>query len=418
LGFAYKATSLDNIGRFRYFFENDEHIKNILSKSLTSIFGQREFPVNWEDFSRKVYRATGQPFHEKPSFDERVVEEKQLYYYSASLSHNEEEGEVIIRFEAQDSSIDELVSVNVTQHTFNDTRERELTFTGASDEIVLSVPADIENLVLDIDERDDVRLEMQKPFMFWLYQLRNDEDASKRKEAAAGLRHYSDNPDLQLALLDIIEMESESEVYAEIVRTLSFVTGGASGTSQLFMDRAGANHPDNVRLEAVRALAAYGENDMVISRLQSLIRNAENNELRREAIHSLAAITNLQRFSTITESLMLEEPVLGQVPLLLENLAAKGGEERAVQLSRTFLSSEFPYDIRSRVLQLVLANDSSQQGWERRIGELISDRDPRIRYLSVGGLQYLPAEKRQEIIESRRAEEFDERVYRAINEIR
>jgi hypothetical protein len=300
---------------------------------------------------------------------------------------------------------------------FNDTRERELTFTGSSDEIVLSVPADIENLVLDIDERDDIRLEMQKPFMFWLYQLRNDEDAENRKEAAAGLRDYSDNPDLQLALLDIIEMESESEVYTEILRTLSFATGGASGTSQMFLERTGANHPENVRLEAVRALGSYGDNDMVISRLQSIIRSDVNDDLRREAIHSLAAVTDLTRFANITESMMLEDAVLGKVPLLLENLAAKGGEERAVQLSRTFLSSEFPYDIRSRVLRLVLANDSSQQGWERRIGELISDRDPRMRYLSVEGLQHLSSENRHEIIESRRAEEFDERVYRAIDEI-
>jgi len=412
----YKATSLDNVDRFRYYVEGDEHFKNILLQSLSNLFDQRDYPVTWEDFSRVVYRSTGQPLREKPHFEEREVEEEQIYYYSVSLDYNEEEGEVRVRFDALDDTIDELVSVNVTQYMFNETRERELTFTGSSDEIVLNVPADIENLVLEIDERDDIRLEKQKPFLFWLYQIRNGEEAEHRKDAAAGLRDYSDNPDLQLALLDIIEMETEPEVYAEIVRTLSFVTGGASGTSQLFLDRIGTNHPENVRLEAVRALASYGENDMVISRLQSLIRSAENDDLRREAIHSLAAITDLSRFATITESMMLEEAVLDQVPLMLENLAAKGGEERAVQLSRTFLSSEFPYEIRSRVLQLVLNQDSSQQGWERRIEALISDSDPRIRYLSVGGLKHLSPENRQEIIEFRLAEEFDERVYRAINE--
>ncbi|CAN5116768.1 hypothetical protein BH23BAC3_BH23BAC3_09710 [soil metagenome] len=414
----YKATSLDNINRFSHYLQNDEHMEMIMNESLTTLFDQRDYPVSWNDFSRVVYRTTGQPLFEKPHFEAPEIEEEQIYHYQVNIEHAEEENEVMIRFQALDDAVDELVSVSINEYSFNASRERELTFTGSSDEIVLSVPAGIENLVLSIDERDDIRLELQKPFMFWLHQIRNGETADQRKDAAAGLLDYSDNPDLQLALLDIIEMDSDPDVYAEIVRTLSFVTSGASGTSQLFLDRTGSGQPENVRTEAVRALASYGENDMVISRLQSIIRSAETENLRKEATHSLAAVTDLTRFTTITESMILEESVLNDVPLLLENLAAKGGEEKTVQLSRTFLSSEFPYEIRSRVLLLVLNHDQSQQGWERRIEPLLNDRDPRIRYLSVGGLQYLSNQKREQLIDIRLAEEFDERVYRAIEQVR
>lgn len=410
----YMGISTDNIDRFRYTLETDQRLGRTLSESLSGIFEEAKFPLSWSDLSRIIYRTTGQPYFEKPRFTEPKTEEEQIYYYRVEIVHDEDENEVSIRFNATETAVDELVSVNVLEYTFNEVIERELTFTGANDEIVMSVPAGIENVVLEIEERDDIRLEVQKPFMFWVYQLRNGDTPDQRRKAARALREFSDNPDLQLALMDIIEMESDSGVYSEIVRTLSYVTDGASGTAQLFLDRTGSGKPKSVRIEAVRALGSYSGNDMVISRLQSLLRSAESANLREEAIHSLAAVTDFERFTTITESMIVQETVLDEVPLLLESLAAKGGEERSVQLAETFLSSEFPYHVRSRALTHILSLDQSQQGWERRIETLMTDRDPRVRYISVEGLQYLSSETREGIVTARLAEEFDERVHRAI----
>lgn len=410
----YMGISTDNIDRFRYTLETDQRLGRTLSESLSGIFEEAKFPLSWSDLSRIIYRTTGQPYFEKPRFTEPKTEEEQIYYYRVEIVHDEDENEVSIRFNATETAVDELVSVNVLEYTFNEVIERELTFTGANDEIVMSVPAGIENVVLEIEERDDIRLEVQKPFMLWVYQLRNGDTPDQRRKAARALREFSDNPDLQLALMDIIEMESDSGVYSEIVRTLSYVTDGASGTAQLFLDRTGSGKPKSVRIEAVRALGSYPGNDMVISRLQSLLRSAESANLREEAIHSLAAVTDFERFTTITESMIVQETVLDEVPLLLESLAAKGGEERSVQLAETFLSSEFPYHVRSRALTHILSLDQSQQGWERRIETLMTDRDPRVRYISVEGLQYLSSETREGIVTARLAEEFDERVHRAI----
>ena len=414
----YKGISSDNLHRFRYKLDTDQKLSRVLSESLPSLFEEADYPLGWTDLSRIIYRTTGQPYFEKPAFVEPEPEEEMLYYYEVQVQHDEDENEVVFRFNAAETAVDELVSVNVLEYTFNEMNERDLTFTGTNDEIVMSVPAGIENVVLNIEEREDIRLEVQKPFMFWIYQLRNDDSADRRREAAAALRAFSDNPDLQLALMDIIEMESDSGVYSEIVRTLSYVTDGASGTAQLFLDRTGSGQPEGVRVEAVRALGSYPGNDMVISRLQSVIRSSDAANLREEAIRSLAAVTDLERYTTITESLIVQENVFHEVPLLLENLAAKGGEERTVQLAETFLSSEFPYSIRRSALAQILALDQSQQGWERRIENLMSDRDPRIRYMAVEGLQYLSGSSRQEIITERLTEEFDERVYRALESAR
>lgn len=410
----YKGISSDNLDRFRYTLEADQKLSRIFSESLPVLFDEAEYPLGWSDLSRILYRTTGQPYIEKPEFVEPEPEEEMLYYYRVQILHDEDENEVSVRFNASETAVDELVSVNVLEYTFNEVNERELTFTGANDEIVMSVPVGIENVVLNIEERDDIRLEVEKPFMFWIYQLRNGDSADQRREAAAALRAFSDNPDLQLALMDIVEMESDSGVYSEIVRTLSYVTDGASGTAQLFLDRSGSGQPEGIRIEAVRALGSYAGNDMVISRLQSVIRSSEVATLREEAIRSLATVTDLERYTTITESLIVQENVFHEIPLLLENLAAKGGEERTVEIAETFLSSEFPYHIRRSALLQILTLDQSQQGWERRIENLISDKDPRIRYMAVEGFQYLSTNSRERIRTERLTEEFDERVYRAI----
>lgn len=411
----YKGISSDNLDRFRYTLEADQKLSRIFSESLPVLFDEAEYPLGWSDLSRILYRTTGQPYIEKPEFVEPEPEEEMLYYYRVQILHDEDENEVSVRFNASETAVDELVSVNVLEYTFNEVNERELTFTGANDEIVMSVPVGIENVVLNIEERDDIRLEVEKPFMFWIYQLRNGDSADQRREAAAALRAFSDNPDLQLALMDIVEMESDSGVYSEIVRTLSYVTDGASGTAQLFLDRSGSGQPEGIRIEAVRALGSYAGNDMVISRLQSVIRSSEVATLREEAIRSLATVTDLERYTMITESLIVQENVFHEIPLLLENLAAKGGEERTVEIAETFLSSEFPYHIRRSALLQILTLDQSQQGWERRIENLISDKDPRIRYMAVEGFQYLSTNSRERIRTERLTEEFDERVYRAID---
>jgi len=85
-----------------------------------------------------------------------------------------------------------------------------------------------------------------------------------------------------------------------------------------------------------------------------------------------------------------------------------------VQLSDTFLSAEFPYEVRLGALNVILNTDQSEQGWSSRIDELLTDSDPRIRYRAVAGLQFLSTQERNSLIEIRMIEEYDERVASAL----
>jgi len=385
-----------------------------LEISMDSFFSRAGSQFNWYDAALLIYRQTGQPYFENPDFEmpEREVADK--YEYTADLDWDEEENSVTIRFTAEKDVIDELVSVKAIVYDFNEARERNLDFTGAQDEVVISVPASVENVRITIPDRDDIILKENKPFMFWIYQIQNDEEANNRKAAAAGLQNYTDNPDLQLALLDVLNIETNPLVYAEIIKTLSIVTDGASGTDQIYLERASTNQPEQIQIAAVKALSAYGNNDQVINRLRSVARGSEYREVRLQALHSLSNVVDSEAFINITETLMLDDRMLYEVPELLRLLVDVGETETAVRFSETFLSSEFPPEVRIQVIDLLQEYDQSVSSWENRLETLLRDSDPRVRYKSASSLQFLNESDRENLVNELLPEEFDERVYRAL----
>jgi len=381
----YKKLSADNMARYIYHLNSSNLVRQYISASKEALFDDTSYPFTWQDFTRKMYRVTGHMVTEKPVFEAPEVKEEIVYEYNVIMDISESAEEARLLFSADGPVIDELVTVRVTQYTFNEKAINELTFTGGTDEVVLNLQPGIENVELNILNRDDINLNVEKPFMHWIYQLQNSETEQQRMKAAIGLRQYVDNPDLQLAILDMIQNETSSEVKAEILETLRMVTQGASGTSQLFLERVGEDQPQSVRLTAIRALGAFSGNDRVIQTLQSIIRSADNKELKVAAIYSLAAVTETEQFGSLVETLIVRETVLSQVPVLLDYLAKKGAREQAVELSDTFLSTEFPYSVRVGALNVILDSDQSAEGWANRVNDLLTDGDPRIRYRAVSG---------------------------------
>jgi len=413
----YNKISAENIDRYKYHLASNNLIGQYVRASKEALFDETRYPIIWEDFKRTVYRETGRMINDKPVFEEPVVERVSAFRYDVGMNIDEGANQATIRFTADGPAIDELVTIQVTQYTFTESVSSELTFTGAQDEIIISLKSGLENIELTVLNRDDIELDVEKPFMYWIYQLQNSESENQRLKAAVGLRQYADNPDLQLAILDMIRNESSAAVKAEILETLRMVTEGASGTAQLFVERVGQDQSLEVRATALKALGAYPGNDSVIRTLQSIIQSADIEELKIHAINSLAEVTETDQFASMVESLTVQESVLMQVPILLKALADKGEQEQAVQLSDTFLSAEFPYDVRVGALNLILEFDKSREGWQNRLEDLLTDKDPRIRYRSVSGLEYLSADEQNRLIEVRLLEEYDERVASALRNI-
>ncbi len=376
--------------------------------------------LDWQSFAMKIYENTGQPYFERftPGEPERVDEEdKEPIVYTARIEWEEGASAAEIYFEARDIErvVTELATVKVEEVTLNEVREHEVTFTGTEDGVVINVSTALDNILLTVKDREDLVLDEVKPFYFWIHQLRYHEEIKRRAEAAAALSRFPENPDLQLALSDILMDESEPEVVAAILTSISELTQGASGTDERFLRYSSSGHPDEVRKAAVEALAHFHGNESVISRLRNTIIQTTNRDLRRSAIYSLDQVTDASRFASIAEDLVTRDPVLKDVPLILSLLAEKGEGELAVNLASTFVAGEFPYETRKQSLDIMLEIDQSASNWMNRLPDLLSDRNPRIRYQAVAALDKLNAQQKQEIVRNHLDDEHDARIRNAMN---
>ncbi|WP_165779054.1 HEAT repeat domain-containing protein [Rhodohalobacter barkolensis] len=401
------------------FAENqNDKFNSHFERVYNSLISESSQVMNWYDLAKAIYKDSGFPYFDtdKPVLAELTKEEVSDYQYRAEMKWDEEQQNITVTFNAISEPVNELVTVQVDEYTLLDEKENEITFTGDSDSTVLNVSTNTENIMLTILGRDDIRLEVQKPFEFWIHQLRNSDDPDRREAAAEGLANYSDNPDLQLALQDQMRNEENSDVYAELLRTFSAVTTGATGTDQMLIDHLSSRYSNEVRLAAVEGLANFRGNDSVISQLRSVVSQTDNSEIRTAAILSLNEVVDVDRFKILAEDLITQESVLQDVPLLLNLLSEKGETEAAVQYADTFLADGFPYSIRSEVLDLILQADQSREGWENRLTRLLEDRDPRIRIQALNALDRVSDTFRSEWLDRRKTEEYDERVRRALNQ--
>jgi len=390
------------------FVEGVEIMFNKRSLETPQIFG-------WSKFSDMIYDVTGRAWAE--GFEPQVPEpeaEDTTYSYRAVIEWEEGSTTAEIRFAADSIATDELVTVEAEVVGLSETQVRELTFTGASDGVVLNVPSMLENIKLMVRERNDVVLKPEKPFLFWMYQLRNDDEEERRAEAASGISSYSDNPDIELLLNDVLRSEESDMVIAEVLNAMSEITDGASGTDERFMQFSGSNYAMNIRIAAVEALSNYGGNERVISRLQSMVRQESNETLQQKALISIGEITEPQRFANISESFITQGIVPDQSSFLLNILAGKGAGERAVELADRALSQDLAFQEKKEVVKFLISVDQSPGNWMNRLADLLQSPHPGVRITAAEAIDKLSVNDRNSIIESVMQNEFDERVRRAL----
>ncbi|MEX2574785.1 MAG: hypothetical protein WD317_10825, partial [Balneolaceae bacterium] len=170
-----------------------EPFHNLLEQTGSVLLEDLPEVINWYDFTSYLYSRSGLNLMERPEFPaEEPDETEPVPEYRVIYHHDEAENRLRLEFRAVEQAVEELVTVTAREDTFNDSQSREITFTGESDDVVLNVNQNVENLKLSVEGDVKVVLRPEKPLRFWLYQLRRDEDPASRAEAAAGLRNYSD----------------------------------------------------------------------------------------------------------------------------------------------------------------------------------------------------------------------------------
>ena len=292
--------------------------------------------------------------------------------------------------------------------------EKKIKFNAAGDTVNVSIDQAIHNVNL----RDDanVRFTTEKPFEFWLHQLRRDEDPDLRREAAQALIDFSDDPDLQLAIQDIIRREDNHRVLAAMYALLAELTDGASGTENRFLEGVESNHSE-IRNVSMQALSAYTGKSLVKDRVFSLIQGSDDIPLVNTAISTYRHLIDEDDFRDFAHQFLHEDrDKLLFTQTLMEELFELPVREASVDVLQEYLNKIYPFVIRWTAYRL-LRNKASDAGWQREFLENFSDDpDPRIRFLTIFSSSELNSEDKGPFFERRMLKDYDIRILKRLRD--
>lgn len=293
------------------------------------------------------------------------------------------------------------------------TRDRVRVFdvsaTGNGDRIpITTTDGRVLAIVPRVDESKAIRIQEEKSLTLWINQLRSSQLSTEDRLAAArGLSHYQDDPDLQLALRDALNLvEAYDDITAEIYRTIGKVTSGATGVQNLFL-RGLEHHSELVRKASLESLQYYQGNEEITERVFGIISRSPDITFVNHAIPVYGRLIADADYEAFVGQLLREDEDLEFTRTLLDELFTLENRAFAIQRAETYLTNRYPFDIRMQTLQLLIAHDDSRSRWRDRQRNLSRDPDPRMRYLV---LQMAKKDGNTALLESRKRTEQDARV--------
>jgi hypothetical protein len=391
--------------------------KQVIEQHLNDEIAKGNAVKTWSDYAESWYQQSGQPWFSPPQlrvYQQETVE-KDSIVYEVDYQYNETKGELLLKFQARDSVLTELVTLPLIEYTGMQADTMEVTFTGGSDSVLLNLDPLVSYVTINSSHREDLTLIEYKPVSFVLSQLRNAQSPEEKVEAARQLRNHADNPDLQLAIMDLMSTEQPPEVEVALLSSMGAITQGATGTEQQFLDALRRDQFD-IKIAATQALSYYQGNDQVIQALQQTAVQADTIPLFKQATNSLLATTD----SSHTESLIsfaqqvVNQDTVGHKSVfVLKKLADHGrlSSENLIKNLTILMGENYSYPVRAEALSTLKQVDASQEQWTEWIGNLLRDSDPRMRYHAVRAVADLNIVNAQDLFKERLLDEYDGRVF-------
>lgn len=398
---------------------DDTYLKEVIEGSLGDMVQEFEGVTGWDDYADMWYDRVGLYWESLPQPRDTGTEEdgetENQPVYNVEYIYDELNGSLLLAFEAVGEPIETLVSVEATAFSFTDTTQTEFTFTGAEDTVAVNLSSGIDYLTIDTPDHPDLTLKESKPFMFWIGQLR-DRDPENRIQAAESLRSFSDNPDLQLALRDVMGQEQNEEAKAAMLETLSMITKDATGTEETFI---GYVNSENVatQLSGLKALANYEGNESAAYTVRNKLIRTDVDTVFNTALRSYVQIAPVSDLISLTERFQgsgeNDHKAMKTLRLVINNDTTGA----ALQIADRYALGTYPYDIRKEALELLIKNVGDQNYWTETLNAIKEDRDARIRYHALDAVQYLDDAAKEDLLSSMLNEELDPRVISRIRSL-
>ncbi|MEP0006450.1 MAG: hypothetical protein ABJ387_03815 [Balneola sp.] len=389
----------------------DPFLKNNIEQSLTELIKKESGVVSGSFYKDHWYEQTGIPFHliDFEAYKESEIPDNQKPVYGLDLEFDEINSTVTAYFTNLSGSGEDLQSLDMTVLTFDDSTTSEVTFTGERDSVKIAMPAMVEYVRFNSGSTDIEEIRFGRfPVMFLLAQLRSS-NVEDRRLAAGLLSYHTDNPDLQLALKDALNAETDVQTKANLLSTLGAFTAGATGTEIQFMQEVISDHVE-IQIAALEALSNYKEDENVPGVIQQKMERTSSDEVFIVAKRSFLEVADLPRKISATRRMIRIDTTGARSLSLLKEIISTDTTNQSQQIAEELISTEFPYSTRIGALNLLLEHVEDGDYWGNKIVELSSDFDPRIRLKVLEGLEFLSETDAENIVDAVMISEFDPRV--------
>ncbi|MDX1639771.1 MAG: HEAT repeat domain-containing protein [Balneolaceae bacterium] len=390
---------------------DDSTWKAIIEQGINAGLTEGDRVRTWKDFASQWYRESGQPWLQPPkiSFQGDSVLTDSVRY-RVEYHYDGMNDRLALSFQAVQSPVSELVTLPLVQYIGNRTDTLQVTFTGRSDSVLINLDPSVSYVAIDASDFDKLTFEEKKPVPMILNQLRGADSPSGKAAAARQLAQHTDNPDLQLAIMDMLSREKDPQVRAALYYALGEITGGAQGTEQIFLDAIREDSPV-VQAAAARALQHYRNNDQVVLALHRYALRTRRPDRFRLALNSLASAGDLTTLREFSRQVMNEDSTGNRAIQVLTQFAGHLDREYLVKNLGILTGTGYSYAIRSDALKGLARLQEVDAEVRSLLKTLAGDRDPRIRLLTVRAIDNLESEDLQKMLRARIPEEYDGRVY-------
>ncbi len=390
--------------------------RDVITRNLQQIIRNERRVNSWNDYMKIWYEQTGRPV-EKSEPARQVSEAREQTIKRVNLViEKKEDGKLLIITDLRDEL--ENDSLRVPLLIFGrqgDPQQRTLTFYRTGGEQLIDIEGSPANVTTDISRHPGIEFVEMKDLDMWLHQLRSDPEPKRRAEAARMMPRFRDDPDIQLAMQDFLRREESPEVRTAMIRALSDIVEGASGTQQVFIEMSG-NAQGEELIAAMDALWHYEGNPNVISAVGRVAQQSDYVPAAVTALGVFRHIASEEQFNELSRSVLLSSRPPAIRAAAIEELFRMDDLELAVGTSLDIVyATEFPYAMRATALQMLVRYDRNEELREV-LPELAGDPDPRIRYMVLSRLDRLPANQMNDLLETIYNQERDPRVRSAFDE--
>jgi hypothetical protein len=402
----------------QYASQTMPNTKAIAADLMPVLLNEKAGTITGDLFREAWYQLSGQPhiklpsLHLKPMVDTAEAASDSIHYRVDYIMPQPSDTlhKLQLVFKAQEKGVQQPVKLPAQIITSTGTNRKPISFTGTADTVSLSIPAGTKNVRLDVPKGEKLVLEQHKPVPYLLYQLRNAKSPDARIEAARQLGEHTKDPDLQLALVNIMKEDNKPKVKAALLESYGSITAGAEGTQKRFLD---ALKSDDIAIQqaGLKGLKHYNQ-QAVTKRLQTFSKNEADTALANRALRMYLQRVDSTTALSFTQNLIQQDTSGARAIVAIGALAKKGSTKKADKYADFYIKPYYTYPVRKQALNVLIRYDTSAADWNKQLKTLMTDHDPRIRFLTVKGLPDIPGVNADSVIKKYKPREYDARVYK------